>query len=69
MSVQRFMVPCEITSQGYIEIDAVDEDEAMFVAYQFLLMGHESDFEFVGTDRSIKVSLPQPMEEELEIEQ
>lgn len=65
MSVKTYFVPVTIKQSGHVKITATDEDEAMFLAYQFVLFGNEDDFEFEGDDRSIEVALPIPEEEEL----
>jgi hypothetical protein len=65
MSVKTFFVPVTVRQSGHVVVTAEDEDQAMLLAYQFMLLG-DANSEFEGEDRSIEVALPIPEEEEIE---
>jgi len=63
MSVSKFIVPYKIVTEGYVEILAIDDDEARRHAFQSIL--HDDDaYELNTTDHRIDIGLPMLTEED-----
>jgi len=65
MSVSKFIVPYKIVTEGYVELLAIDDDEARSHAFQSIL--HDDDaYELTTTDHRIDIGLPMLTEEDEE---